>query len=53
MPTCDIDLMITLSIIIGDEWYPSIHAVPKQQDNATTMNGKVVAARKELEAIID
>ena len=51
MPTCDMDLMIILSF--GDEWDPSIQVVPKQQDNVTAMDGKVVAARKELEAIID
>ena len=51
MPTCDMDLMIISSF--GDEWGPSTHVVPKQQDNATAMNGKVVAARKELETIID
>ena len=51
MPICDKDLMIISSF--GDEWDPSIQAVPKQQDNATAMNGKVVAARKEMEAIID
>ena len=51
LPTCDMDLMIILSF--GDEWDPSIQVVPKQQDNVTAMDGKVVAARKELEAIID
>ena len=51
MPICDTDLMIISSF--GDEWDPSIQVVPKQQDNTTAMNGKVVAARKELEAIID
>ena len=51
MPTCDMDLMIISSF--GNEWDPSIQVVPKQQDNATAMNGKIVAARKELEAIID
>ena len=50
MPTCDMDLMIISSF--GDEWDPSTRVVPKQQDNATAMNGKVVAARKELEAVI-
>ena len=51
MPTCDMDLMIISSF--GDEWDPSIQVVHKQQDNATAMNGKIVAARKELEAVID
>ena len=51
MPTCDMDLMIISSF--GDEWDSSIQVVPKQQDNTTAMNGKIVAARKELEAIID
>ena len=51
MPTCDMDLMIISSF--GDEWDSSIQVVPKQQDNATAMNGKIVAARKEMEAIIN
>ena len=51
MPTCDMDLMIISSF--GDEWDSSIKVVPKQQDNVTAMNGKIVAARKEMEAIID
>ena len=51
MPTCDMDLMIISSF--GDEWDSCTKVVPKQQDNAAAMNGKVVAARKELEAIID
>ena len=51
MPTCDMDLMIISSF--GDEWDPSIQVVPKQKDNTTAMNGKIVGARKEMEAIID
>ena len=51
MPTCDMDLMIISSF--GDEWDSSIQVVPKQQDNTTAINGKIVAARKEIEAIID
>ena len=49
MPTCDMDLMIISSF--GDEWDPSIQVVPKQQDNS--INGKVLAGRKEIEKIID
>ena len=51
MPICDMDLMIISSF--GDEWDPSTKVIPKRRDNATGMNGKVVAARKELETIID
>ena len=51
MPTCDRDLLIISSF--GDEWDLSIKVVPKQQVNATAMNGKIVAARTELEATID
>ena len=49
MSTCDMDLMIISSF--GDEWDPSIQVVPKQQDNS--INGKVLAGRKEIEKIID
>ena len=49
MSTCNMDLMIISSF--GDEWDPSIKVVPKQQDNS--IDGKVLAARKEIEKIID